>query len=543
MTIHRLKNIYHTIKYLKWQQIVGQISRRIKGATFKREVSCPAITWLDMSIPALDLDEAFISRFDCHLVSKGKIKLLHEEINLDYTDDYARLLTPLLRNNLYYMEYTVALGAMYRKTQNIEYAVALKNIYSRYLKANVSVGSYICALHIPNMIITVSLFGDALDMEFKQKVALEIYSQYQYLKKHLEIHLLANHYLEDLKALVMASFAFGRMEECRKWCKRLEEQVHEQINKDGLNYELSSMYHKIILEDLLRIAQLTKLSCFPKQDWLVPVICKMVDVAMTMENGLGRTPLFNDSGDNVAKPLCALVRAVRDLLGYEAKAGKALPESGYYRLDEGDICVLIDAGSIGPDYQPGHAHCDCLSFEMSLKGRPVFVNAGTMLYQGKKRLYFRSTKAHNTITIGGHEQSICWGEHRVGKRIRDIKVHYVNNGLLASYRNCYGEVHERKYELNERTLIICDSTPGCNDVEVCSYLHIADGVQVCKDGNNIIVGDTFRIIPFNASTSIHTEGELAWYAPEFGRLLFGTCIVFKWLADEESHGYKITMTK
>ena len=36
----------------------------------------------------------------------------------------------------------------------------------------------------------------------------ELYSQYLYLQKHQEKHLLANHYFEDLKALIIASYLF-----------------------------------------------------------------------------------------------------------------------------------------------------------------------------------------------------------------------------------------------------------------------------------------------------------------------------------------------
>ena len=35
-----------------------------------------------------------------------------------------------------------------------------------------------------------------------------------------------------------------------------------------------------------------------------------------------------------------------------------------------------DAGDIGPDYQPGHAHGDMLSFELSLNGHRVIVDSG-----------------------------------------------------------------------------------------------------------------------------------------------------------------------
>ena len=42
--------------------------------------------------------------------------------------------------------------------------------------------------------------------------------------------------------------------------------------------------------------------------------------------------------------------------------------------------LLVDCGEIGPDYLPGHAHCDTLSFELSLSGQRVVVDSGCGIY-------------------------------------------------------------------------------------------------------------------------------------------------------------------
>jgi uncharacterized heparinase superfamily protein len=35
--------------------------------------------------------------------------------------------------------------------------------------------------------------------------------------------------------------------------------------------------------------------------------------------------------------------------------------------------LIVDCGPVGPEYQPGHSHCDTLSFELSLGGKRVVV--------------------------------------------------------------------------------------------------------------------------------------------------------------------------
>src|SRR6267378_2144736 len=77
-----------------------------------------------------------------------------------------------------------------------------------------------------------------------------------------------------------------------------------------------------------------------------------------------------------------------------------LESSGYIRLENKDTVVLFDAAPIGPDYQPGHAHADTLSLEVSHRGRRVLVNSGTSTYErGPERAKERGTAAHNTIVI------------------------------------------------------------------------------------------------------------------------------------------------
>ena len=46
-----------------------------------------------------------------------------------------------------------------------------------------------------------------------------------------------------------------------------------------------------------------------------------------------------------------------------------MPDTGYYGARSADgHYVVCDAAPIGPDYNPGHAHGDLFSFELSLGG-------------------------------------------------------------------------------------------------------------------------------------------------------------------------------
>ncbi|MBK6451783.1 MAG: heparinase II/III-family protein [Proteobacteria bacterium] len=119
----------------------------------------------------------------------------------------------------------------------------------------------------------------------------------------------------------------------------------------------------------------------------------------------------------------------------------------------------LDCGPIGPDYQPGHAHCDTLSFELCVDGQRVVVDSGVHDYDvGPQRAYDRSTGAHNTVMVDGVEQSEIWG-FRVARRARPLfaELSEWSNGELRfqgshdGYHRIRGRVrHEREFSFNRR---------------------------------------------------------------------------------------------
>src|SRR6185436_7069489 len=93
-----------------------------------------------------------------------------------------------------------------------------------------------------------------------------------------------------------------------------------------------------------------------------------------------------------------------------------LEPSGYVRIQRDPVLVIFDAAPVGPDYLPGHAHADTLSFELSWGDRRVITNSGTSTYSvGPRRAWERSTAAHNTVEIDDENSSEVWGGFRVAR--------------------------------------------------------------------------------------------------------------------------------
>lgn len=534
--------VWNTVKYLKPVQVVHQVLNQFKKKERVYFDKLPVgYREVRIAIPELDCDEILVKRFNPNLMKRGKVCLLNQVVELNYESSYTKTLKPLIYNNVYYFEYGIVLGAKYRETKDTAYWELFKKCYQDYLNAKAELKSaYSMALHIPNVLIALELFGDAVEPDFREKVYCELYSQYVYLQAHKEKHLFANHYFEDLKALIIASYLFRDDKKLDCYLKAFKKQCDEQILADGVHYELSLMYHKLIMEDLMRIGMLAKQTDFPECKWIIPLIQKMTDACYSLEKGIGRTPLFNDAGDNVAKTSEQLCLAADNQFGIKPVLKDSFSDSGYYKLYDGDRALIFDAGKIGVDYQPAHGHCDCLSFELSVGGKPLFVNSGTYEYQGDLRKYFRKTCAHNTMEINGHEQSQCWGGFRVGKRISKVFGKLRDGIVEGSYRNYRGEEHRRTITLKGGVLEVTDSINAQDGIQVKSYLHIASGYAVAgdkiKDKAENIIG---KVTLQNCDQKIVCDRELCYYAPEFSDLKIGTCLVFTWKADKAQHGYKI----
>ena len=505
---------WNTIKYIKPIQFICRIRNRFTSKKQKHYKNVPHKN-VDLFLDGLHNDEEYLKRF---AYKDGVVEILKSDVYLDYNN--ISDLSPLIQFNLQYFEYAIVWA---QKGYDFSF---LKEKWLEYIRLNIPLQPYVISLQLINMIVAMNIYK--VD---DQDIYDELYSRYQWLLKHQEKHLLANHYFENLKAIVVASFVFGDDKTYNKYIKIFKKECQEEILPDGVHFELSMMYHKLILEDLIIVSRVCK------ENWAKEYIQKMLDAVYSIEYGFNTTPLFNDAGDNVAKSVSALVKTCKKEYDIDPVLKNSFKESGYFKIYYNDLSLLIDCGPVGPNYNPGHAHCDCLSFELFKRGKPLFVNSGTFQYQGDKRSFFRSTTAHNTITIDGQEQSDCWGEHRVAKRIKKATGCLNNNCFEGSFYTQSNKQHFRKIVLDNNTFKVVDKTPKIKDgLKVCSYLHLAPGFDFV-DGVIRSKDESYQLNTIGCSVSAIDS----LYSPEFGATYKDKCLVFEWKTDDKEHGYIVQL--
>jgi len=364
--------------------------------------------------------------------------------------------------------------------------------------------------------------------------------QVRWLSRRLEFQILGNHLLANAKALVHAGLYFEGAE-AERWYRRgidiINQQLREQVLADGGHFELSPMYHALVLEDLLDLINLLR-ACGrkPAADWYAAV-GRMRRWLLIMSHPDGEISFFNDAAFGAAAPPAELeAYASRLGLGPALEHGaplEVLPASGYVRATAGPAYLICDCAEVGPMYQPGHAHADTLSFELSLAGNRVLVNSGISEYGSHaERQRQRGTAAHNTVTINGQNSSETWAGFRVARRAHAqlCDVSYDGAAVIEGRHDGYTRLpgrnrHTRRWILDRQSLRIEDRISGAfQRAEARLHLHPAIEAHITTPGKVILSsgGRELAILDFEGADSV----ELArgtWH-PQFGAIAENTLV-------------------
>jgi len=299
--------------------------------------------------------------------------------------------------------------------------------------------------------VTSGLFLQMLKFLYLQARHIEIYlSTYFSPNTHLTGEGLGLFYLGTL---LPEFHSAARWRETGR--KILLEQLPRHVRPDGVYFEQSSYYHRYTTDFYTHFYILLLANRYPISAKLELTLKLLLDHLMYITRPDGTTPLFGD--DDGGKLLMVDGRPANDfraalstgavLFGrsdYRYVAGEVAEETlwllgakgvgdfdliesrqpefesvafqhgGYYVMRDGwsktSNYLLFDCGPHG-EVCGAHAHADALSFDLSVRGRPVLVDPGTFTYTGSKeaRDWFRSSPAHNTLTVDGESSSVSEG--------------------------------------------------------------------------------------------------------------------------------------
>ncbi|HEX7050661.1 MAG TPA: alginate lyase family protein [Longimicrobiales bacterium] len=564
--------VARTVSRLHWRQIVFRPLRRIQRVIppylprstepFDEEAlqrfRTVASAWVG------EPDDRVVERAEA--VAAAQFRFLNHAESLSSIDWCRRYVSHLWNYHLHYFEYAVDLAAAYRWSQDDRFREAFERLAGSWIDgAPPGHGDgwepYALSQRIIHWSLALILFGGALTTAVRERLRGSLGAQLAFLEKRLEWHVLANHLQKNFAALAVGGLLF-RGPRAARWRRRgvggMQAALQAQVLPDGGHYERSPMYHACALADhLLLVALLRSVGAIPPSR-ISRRLVRMLAAYGSFSRSDGTLHLFNDSA-NGAAPSRATIARLASLLGEEIREANglvALPQTGYFGwIDRpaGDR-VIIDCGEPGAPYQPGHAHCDALSYELDLSGRPVVVDSGVHGYGGDPlREYVRSTRAHNTVMIGGREQSEVWGTFRLARRVRILGAAQEHDGGAYRFSGGCGPFHDpraahwRAVSWRERTMRVEDRVEGAHGARIASFVHLHPAFRVERAGDAFVAVSsdlTVRIETFGVDDVAIRVGERepaqGWYCPEFGVAIPAPVLELVVAAnDERMFGYVI----
>lgn len=512
---------WHTLRHLKPRQVLGRIVFRIPRAPPSKQPTPESRMRGGAWISPAPRPRAWLE--DGSFRALGITKRI-DKVGWDDPRD-----GKLWRYNLHYFDDLLALDSAGRRKTQAERI-------STWIRDNPpAVGTgwepYPTSLRIVNWIKWL-LAGGPDNGEIRASLA----QQARWLERRLEHHLLGNHLWVNGKALLFAG-VFFRGAEANRWRERglriLRSETAEQVLSDGGHFERSPMYHALFVEDLLDVISLTTTfpDCVEPDDldrWRV-LAPRMLTWLRAVSHG-DVLAHFNDVAQDIAPATSELIAYARSLGLPESPSmptpREMLDGSGLVRLEAGPAVVIVDVAPVGPDYIPGHAHADTLSFEMSLAAERLFVNSGTSTYEaGALRAFQRGTQAHNTVTIDDEDSSEVWESFRVARRARIVDSMVVGGsaglvleGAHDGYTRLPGRpIHRRRWELRADSMEVRDVIEGGFGTAESRWL-LAPGWRGSMTGEHRLRFVKPGLCVDAEFTGVEVRIEPAEYFPTFGHV-------------------------
>jgi hypothetical protein len=275
----------------------------------------------------------------------------------------------------------------------------------------------------------VTLNAGAVAPAFYRKFLHSLHEQVCFLLRHLTAA--RNHRTLELYAIFLAAVVFPEFNDADEWRTFAQDELLKNMQadllSDGVQCELSTDYHHLVLRNYLQVRQLAALNKIAMPAEMDALIQRALEFAKYVHKPDGFIPSLSDGDSRNFLPLLAQGYELfgDEELRYVASQGqtgtppaqrsKAFPASGYYILRSGwgvreryedERYLVFDCGPLGAG---NHGHLDCLNFEMAAFGASLIVDPGRYTYDeaGDKnwRVWFRGTSAHNTVVIDGRNQT------------------------------------------------------------------------------------------------------------------------------------------
>ncbi len=413
---------------------------------------------------------------------------------------------PLRRMTLAYMGYVVPLLAEGRQSDLKLVSQILAELEKQNHWSIPGVfrdvwNAYTVSHRVINLLAGLALFlrsGGTLEIRSHDVIMTHIRFCVAFVLENLERDLQYNHLLKNYVSLAVYASAVGHLpKSLSDLPSAIDRSIEQNVLPDGGHSERCPMYHVLCMNDLDVLSSSGVLGD--------EFVAKLTSTKSLMKDALavvthpdGDIALFNDSWIGEAP------RAAGFLQNVDMTEFARSPSTGYVRMGRESDVVIFDCGPCGPDDNPGHAHADFLSIELSINGHRFFVDPGVPTYsEGKLRNLSRSASCHNGPSIKGEEPIEFWKSFRVGRRGKAVELDsscfadlapLCSAGSHDGYAHLRSEVRRFLFLWPEESLLVIDVVV-CEEPKDCfsrfliptSWRKTGTGMQFCQEDTQVDV--------------------------------------------------------
>lgn len=429
------------------------------------------------------------------------------------------------------------LAHLYHKTGDERYAATFAELFDSWVKQavapedDVNGGATLCWRTIECGIRMgadwpYTLFSFYRSPHFTDDLLVDWYKSVWEHGHRLQLnHRTGNWLIMEMNGLGHIGILYPEFKAADEWfayaVKMLTEELDRQIYPDGFQFELSTNYHYVVVNNYMRLVRLARAFGRDLLEEFVRRIEFMLEVYVKLMRPDGCLPDINDGNAREVKKYVdeqieffpenktfAWVSNDRQGEGKPEYTSVALEQSGMMVMRDGwgenDTWGFMDVAPFGT----GHQHEDKLNFLMHAKGKFIVTECGNYAYDvSEMRKYALSTRSHNTVRVSGMDQNrrVCyhWNEEDIRKP----------SGMVCRMENWFdyaAGVYDEGYGTCEEDTAFKDK--DINDMpEGPAYMgaqHARSVLFIKKPGHDM---EPFFILTDRLTSEDENQYEILWH--------------------------------
>jgi len=365
-----------------------------------------------------------------------------------------------------------------------------------------------------------------------------------------------NHYTANLTALLLLGNVYKDFyKEAKQWynyaIENTEAEFYLQFLKDGVNFEKSIPYHRLVVELFLVSFLVMKRNGIKIKPKTLAFFKKANQFTKSVTKPNMRTPIIGDNdsasvfqNDNVtlnnhsnvlqlaslfledeslnisdevfnSSIECFGIQTVNQPQKQETFQFNNFEIGGFISAKLKTNYFITDYGEVGMKGKGGHGHNDLFSFELMLDHQDIVIDPGCYTYTGNLELKseMKSSLYHNGLVVDNEEiapQIGEWGISNIAKPERVSATEEEKAVIISGEHNGYGRLekplkHKRTFTIaRDFSEIHCQDEVFCNEKhEITRSIHFAENVALEIKNSSIVVRIKAKeyLITFNEGTT------------------------------------------